>query len=359
MSFAGGVPSRLKLILSHEPGAHCRGAALMLRGLAAAARIFRVFGAARAVSGVGTTRAPEGFVMRYTGAGAIELCKRVYRKYTADAVAESAAAVSYYFLFSFFPFLLFVTALIAYLPLKTPVEHFLDRVRPLLPAQAMVLLDTHLRDLISRERPHLLTLGLLGSFWSASRGVDAVRRALNLAFGVEESRPLWKTEFVSWCLTLAGALLVLVAAAALIAGGGIGPWIAGKLGIRAGFVSVMHWLRWPVLGLTFMTTAGLAYRFLPDVKQRLGVIVPGAAAGALSWVLATWVFGRYVASFGHYEVTYGSLGGVVILLTWLYLSGFITLAGGELNALVGHGSAAGGSRRARNAWIELLSRWRP
>jgi len=306
-----------------------------------AAQVLRLFGPP------GGDRAPARpvlfwlLIMRYSRAGAIELCKRIYRKYTTDAVAGSSAAVSYYFLFSFFPFLLFVTALIAYLPLKTPVEHFLDRVRPVLPAQAMVLLDTHLRDLISRERPHLLTLGLLGSFWSASRGVDTARRALNVAYGVKESRPLWRTELVSWCTTFGGALLVLVAAAALIAGGGIGPWIAGKLGIRGGFVSAMHWLRWPVLGLTFMMATGLAYRFLPDVKQRLGFVVPGAAAGALSWVVATWVFGLYVAAFGHYEVTYGSLGGVIILLTWLYLSGFIALAGGELNAMVGHGRAAG------------------
>jgi membrane protein len=188
--------------------------------------------------------------------------------------------------------------------------------------------------LISRERPNLLTLGLLGSFWSASRGADAVRHALNLAHGVKESRPLWKTELLVWGATIAGALLVLVAASALIAGGGVGPWIAGKLGIRSGFVSVMRWLRWPVLGATFMAASGFAYRFLPDVKQRLGSIVPGAAAGALAWVLATWGFGMYVAAFGDYDVTYGSIGGVVILLTWLYLSGFITVAGGELNAVI-------------------------
>ena len=272
--------------------------------------------------------------MVHAARGSIELGKRIYRKYSTDAVSGSAAAVSYYFLFSFFPFLLFVTALIAYLPLATPVEHFLDRVRPVIPAQAMVLLDTHLRDLISRERPHLLTLGLLGSFWSASRGVDAVRHALNLAHGVEESRPIWKTELLAWGTTIAGALLVLVAASALIAGGGVGPWIAGKLGIQSGLVSVMRWLRWPVLGAAFMTATGLAYRFLPDVEQRLRFIAPGAAAGALAWVLATWGFGQYVAAFGHYDVTYGSLGGVVILLTWLYLSGFITVAGGELNAVV-------------------------
>ncbi len=272
--------------------------------------------------------------MVHTARAAIELGKRLFQRYSTHAVTSSAAAVSYYFLFSFFPFLLFVTALIAYVPLATPAEHFLDRVRPVMPAQAMVLLDTHLRDLISRERPHLLTLGLLGGFWSASRGADAVRHALNLAHGVQESRPLWKTELLVWGTTIAGALLLLVAASALIAGGGVGPWIAGKLGIRSGFVSVMHWLRWPVLGATFMTATGLAYRFLPDVEQRLRFIAPGAVAGALAWVLATWGFGKYVAAFGDYDVTYGSLGGVVILLTWLYLSGFITVAGGELNAII-------------------------
>jgi membrane protein len=138
------------------------------------------------------------FIMVPTTRGALELGKRLYRRYSTNAVASSAAAVSYYFLFSFFPFLLFVIALVAYLPLETPAKHFLDRVRPVLPAQAMVILDAQLRDLISRERPQLLTLGLLGGFWSASRGADAVRHALNLAYGVQESRPLWKTELLVW-----------------------------------------------------------------------------------------------------------------------------------------------------------------
>ena len=260
--------------------------------------------------------------------------KRLYRKYSHDDVSSSAAAVSYYLLFSFFPFLLFIVALCAYLPLEAPVDRLLDQVRPMVPAQAMALLDSHLRNLISRARPRLLTLALFGTFWSASRSVDGVRRALNLAYGVKESRPRWRTELVSWGMTLAGALLVLVAASALVAGGGVGPWIAGKLGIRSSFVSVMAWLRWPILGITFMTATGLAYRFLPDTKLRFSVIAPGAAFGALAWGLATWAFGLYVGAFGHYDVTYGSLGGVMILLTWLYVSGFVAIVGGELNAVL-------------------------
>jgi membrane protein len=269
---------------------------------------------------------------RSTGLG--DVGRRLYRRYSTDGVSDSAAAASYYFLFSLFPFLLFVAALSAYLPLKTPVEQFLVRVRPMVPREAMALLDAQLRDLISREHPRLLTFGLLGSFWSASRGVDAVRRALNLVHGVKESRPLWKTELVSLGTTLAGALLVMVAASAVVAGSGGGLWIAGRLGIRSGFLSAMPWLRWPVLGLIFMMTIGLAYWVLPDRQQRVRFIAPGAAVGASTWALATWGFGQYVAAFGDYHVTYGSLGGVMILLTWLYLSGFVTLCGGELNAVL-------------------------
>jgi len=139
---------------------------------------------------------------------------------------------------------------------------------------------------------------------------------------------------VVWGVTIAGAILVLVAASALVAGGGVGAWIAGRLGVRSAFLSVMAWLRWPVLGLCFMAAAGLAYRLLPHVRQRFRGVAPGAAVGAVAWVLATWGFGRYVAAFGSYDVTYGSLGGLMILLTWLYLSGFIAVTGGELNAVL-------------------------
>jgi membrane protein len=288
--------------------------------------------------------------------GVAELGGRLCHKYSLDAVGDSAAALSYYFIFSLFPFLLFVTALIAYLPLQTPMEHLVGRVRPMVPAQVMALVEKQLRELVTRERPQLLTFGLLGSFWSASRGVDALRRCLNLAHGIKESRPLWKTELVTWVITLSGALLLLVAAAVLVAGGGLGLTLAGKLGIRVGFLSLMRGLRWPVLGLTFMTAAGLAYRFLPDIKGSFRgsfrFIAPGAAVGGSLWVLATWGFGLYVAAFGTYHLTYGTLGGVMILLTWLYLSGFIMLAGGELNAALEHVSTttpktAGHQARAR------------
>lgn len=263
-----------------------------------------------------------------------EISRGLYRRYSTHAISGSAAELSYYFVFSLFPFLVFVAALVAYLPLEAPVRQSLERVRTMVPAPAMVLIEAPIRDLLSRQRPQILTFGLLGSFWSASRGVDAMRRALNLACGVRESRPWWKTELVCSGMTFAGGLGVLVAVTALVAGGGVGLWLANELGARWAFFSITRWLRWPMLGGIFMITTGLLYRFLPDVALPFRFVAPGAAVGTLAWILVTWTFGKYVGAFGHYDVTYGALGGVIVLLTWVYLAAFITIAGGELNAVL-------------------------
>lgn len=288
--------------------------------------------------------------MRLTGGGElgfVEFCKRLYREYEHDALSDTAAQLSYYFLFALFPFLFFVAALTAYLPLRGPMELLLARVRPMVPGEAMTLIDTHLRALVSQERPRLLTFSLLGSLWAASRGVDAVRRALNLAYDVTETRPWWKTELASLGMTIAGAFLVLAGVALLIAGGQVGYWLAARVGVQAEFVWVMSWLRWPLTAVMIMTVAALAYYYLPDVKQDFKFITPGSVLGTLLWLLATWGFGQYVSSIANYNVTYGSLGGVVVLLMWLYISGFIFLLGGEVNAILEHAAATGKAAGAR------------
>jgi membrane protein len=276
-----------------------------------------------------------------------ELCKRLYREYENDAVSDTAAQLSYYFLYALFPFLFFLATLTAYLPLRAPLDQLLARIRPIVPGQAMELVDTHLHALVSQARPRLLTFALLVSIWSASRGVDAVRRALNLAYDVKESRPFWKTDLVSIVMTLAGALLTLLAVAVLVAGGDVGFWAAAKLGVQSEFLWVMRWLRWPVTAFMVMTVAALTYYLLPDVEQEFKFITPGSVVGTLAWMVATWAFGRYVAAFGSYNVTYGSLGSVIVLLTWLYISGFIFLVGGEINAILEHASATGKAAGAR------------
>lgn len=277
----------------------------------------------------------------------VEFWRRLYAEYEKDAVSDTAAQLSYYLLFSLFPFLFFLLALAAYLPIGEAMDQMLFRMRLLVPGPAMALIDTNVRELQSQSRPKMLALALAGAIWSASRGVDAVRRALNLAYDVTESRPWWRTELASIATTLIGAGLMVVAAALLIVGGKVGLWTSDLLGVQSQFVWVMSWLRWPLTAFMVMGVAALAYYFLPDVEQEFKFITPGSVMGVLTWLGTTWGFGRYVSSFGNYNVTYGSLGGVIILMTWLYLSGFIFLIGGEVNAILEHASADGKSAGAR------------
>jgi membrane protein len=274
--------------------------------------------------------------------------KRLYEEYENDAVADSAAALSYYFVFALFPFLFFLTTLAAFVPyVRHSVDTILVRAHAILPEQAVGLVETHLRGLVEKPRPRLLGLGLLATLYSASRGVDALRKTLNLAYDVKESRKWWKTEAVAFGMTIGGAILMLIAVAALTAGGAAGFWLAEKVGFAKVYVFVWSWLRWPITAVVIMFAAALAYYVLPDVKQKFKFITPGSVIGTIVWLVATWGFSVYVANFGNYNVTYGSIGGVIVLLTWFYITGFIFLMGGEMNAIIEAAAPDGKASGAR------------
>ena len=265
---------------------------------------------------------------------AAEFFRRVYQAYDNDHVADSAAAVSYYFVFSLFPFLFFLATLTAYIPyVRNSVWAILARAQDIMPPQAMDLIDKHLGDLITRPRPRLLAIGLLMTLYSASRGVDAVRKALNLAYDVRESRPFWRTELLAVGATLGGATLIVVGITVLIAGGSGGLSLAHHLGITTEYVAVWGWLRWPVTIAAIVSCAALSYYFLPNLEHRFKFISPGSLMGTSAWLVATIAFARYAGHFGNYNVTYGSIGGVIALMTWFYISAFIFLMGGEVNAI--------------------------
>lgn len=276
-----------------------------------------------------------------------EFAKRLYHELVNDAVTDSAAQLSYYFLFSLFPFLFFLVTVAAYLPLETAVQDLLDRASYVMPHEALELIEGQLNAL-TETRPRLVTVGFLITLWTASRGVDALRRALNLAYDVAETRPYWKTQLISIGMTVLGGSLVVVAIAALIAGGNVGYLAAEKLHIESEFVTIWSWLRWPLTAVVVMFGVALAYYFLPDVEQEFRFITPGSVMGTLSWLGATWSFTWYTEQFGRYNVTYGSLAGVMVLLLWLYISGLIFIVGGEVNAILEHASPDGKQKGTRH-----------
>ena len=277
-----------------------------------------------------------------------DFLKKVYREYNHDNVSDTAAVLGYYFVYSLFPFLFFLATLAAYVPhVQVSMDTLLARAHALMPSMAMNIIEKNVRALVAHPRPHLLTVGLAGTLYSASRGVDAVRRALNLAYDVKESRPFWETELLAFGMTISCAALVLFGIAALIAGGDIGLWAAGKLDIARAYVVVWSWLRWPVTALLITSCAALVYYLLPDVEQEFKFITPGSVLGTLVWLLSTWGFSQYAGHFGSYNVTFGSIGGVVLLMTWFYLTAFIFIMGGEINAILEAASEEGKASGAR------------
>lgn len=273
--------------------------------------------------------------------------RRLWRAIEDHAVTDSASQLAYAFLFSLFPFLFFLVALTAYLPLRPAVDEGLSRLEQVMPPEAMGLLRARIDSLLGEQRPNVLGAGILFTLWTASRGVDALRRALNLAYDVKESRPFWRTQLGSIAVTLAASALIPAAFAMILLGGRAGSWLAAQIGIEQVFVFVWSWLRWPITSLVVMLAAAICFYFLPDVQQRWRYVTPGSVTSTVLWLLGTWGFTRYTESFGNYDATYGSIGAVVVLLTWLYLTALFIILGGEMNAVIEHAAPEGKAPGAR------------
>jgi len=276
-----------------------------------------------------------------------DLGRRLWRAFNDHALADTAAELSYYLIFSLFSLLFFLVTLAAYLPLKTSMAQVLKQLSRVAPAQAMHPIEQQLRELLNNPRPKLLTAGLLVSLWTASRSLDAFRKGLNLAYDVTESRPWWRTQLMAVTLTMGESILVLASFAGLALGGKVGSWLANRVGVEREFVALWGWLRWPATACIVMLAAALAYYLLPDVEQRFKYISPGSVTATVLWLLASYGFGEYVNHLANYSVTYGSVGTAVVLLTWMYLSGLVFLLGGEMNAAIEHASRDGKRAGAR------------
>lgn len=280
--------------------------------------------------------------MKVMGGGKIRLRDAAKRVYAGlDVIADYAAQVAYYLVFSLFPLLFFLTALAAYLPIGNSVNEAMDRLRPFLPGQAQSIVYSKLNSLFTETRPKLLTLGILVAIWSASRGAAAIGTALNHTYDVREKRPYWKVQLAAIGVTVAGALLGLLAITALVAGSSAGLWAAKHLGIASIYLMVVQWVRWPIMGALVMLASAVAYYFLPNVEQRFKYITPGSVIATIVWMVATWGFGVYVSRVPGYSASYGSIGGAIILLTWLYISAAVFLLGGRINAVLEAASREG------------------
>ena len=270
-----------------------------------------------------------------------ELLKRTLKETNEDDCLGLAAQLAYYFFLALFPAILFLLALASFFPLTNFIDQAVAALRPFAPAEVLNFLEEQLRRLSNANSGGILTLGILGAIWSSSAAVVAIIGSLNRAYDIDEGRPWWKVRLTAIGLTLALAATILVAFSLIV----VGPTVAEHLAASFGFGAVFEWtwkiLQWPLAFFLVSTAVGLVYYFAPDAEQDWVWITPGAILGTLLWVIVSLAFKVYVANFADYNATYGAVGGVIVLLLWLYLSGLAILVGAEMNAEIEHASPHG------------------
>jgi membrane protein len=263
-------------------------------------------------------------------------CKRVIVKVASDVsqnhIFSVAAALSYYFLLALFPALIVFTTLVGYLPIPHLFNTIVEAMAHVVPPQSMGLVRRVVSDVTSRNHAALLSFGLLGALWTCSSAFATMIEALNVAYDVPETRPMWKTRLLTLELTLLVGLLVPVAVAFLVVGPHFGKFLALHLGLSRTFA-----VFWPIMQhvvaaiLMVLAVEGL-YFLAPNLKHTFSASLPGAVFAVVGWIALSDGLGFYFQKFEHLNKTYGVLGGGIALLVWLYWSGFIILVGAELNA---------------------------
>ena len=267
-----------------------------------------------------------------------QVCRRVLRRVLDHECAQVAGEVAFDFAFSIFPGALFTASLIGLLGI-TPefVSESLDVLGILIPTVVRHLVDENIRHLVAASSQQLLTPGFLGAVWAASSAISATMKALNRAYGIDETRSFWKRRVLSVGLLFGIGSAMIVSFILLI----LGNWIEQHLLIRLGLERLLPTLvalfKWPIGFLSAVVVAALLYRIAPNIKPKLRQVIAGAALFAVLWSLLALGFGYYVSNFSYYNKVYGILGVFIIVQFWIYLTALILLVGGELNAELARG----------------------
>jgi membrane protein len=268
-----------------------------------------------------------------------ELFKRTAKETWDDDCFGLAAQLAYYFILALFPALLFLLALASFFPIASVTDEVMRGLSNVAPPDVVRLIAEQMHRISESDHGGLLTLGILGALWSSSSALVGLIGALNTAYDIPEGRAWWKVRLLAMGLTIALAIFILISSTLVIAG----PEIAGKLantfGLGAAFTWAWNILQWPFALMLVITALALVYYYGPDIRQDWVWFSPGAALATLLWLGISLGFRGYLQLAADYDAAYGTIGGVIVLLLWLYLSGFAILVGAEMNSEIDHASS--------------------
>lgn len=260
--------------------------------------------------------------------------KRTISEFSADNLTDYAAALTYYGIVALFPALIALVSILGLVG-QSATKPLLDNLGGFAPGPAHQILQNAL-DGLTQSRGGagiLLVVGLGGALWSASGYIGAFIRASNIIWDVEEGRPIWRTLPLRLVITVTMIVLLAISAIAVVVTGPLADRVGKLLGVGSTFVTVWDVAKWPVLVVVVSFMFSILYYASPNVRQPgFRWVTPGGVLAVISWIVVSVAFGIYVANFGSYNKTYGSLGAIIIFLVWLWLSNVAILLGAELNA---------------------------
>ncbi len=277
--------------------------------------------------------APEGPTKLGTG-GWRGVLKRSAKGFSADNLTDRAAALTYYGIQAIFPAILALVSILGLIG-QSATQPLIQNLSKVAPGPAQKIFSNAIHNLQhSRGAAGVLVIvGIAIALWSASGYVGAFMRASNAIYGVEEGRPFWMKRPIQIAVTLVLVLLLAASAIAVVLTGGLATQVGNVLGVGSSAVTVWDIAKWPVLLLVVAIMFSILYWTAPNVRmQGFRWITPGGIVAVVLWIIASLAFGLYVANFSHYNKTYGSLGGIIAFLVWLWISNVAVLFGAELNA---------------------------
>lgn len=268
------------------------------------------------------------------------LLKRTAKETVTDNCFGLAAQLAYYFFLSVFPALLVVVALTSVFP-RNLLDQILAWFGSFTPPDVLQIVRAQIQLITKSGHTGLLTFGVLGALWSSSSAMNATIDTLNRAYGIKEARPWWKVQSLAIVLTIIMSLFALVAFTLVVAGPEMAETIAAHHGLGPAFAWTWKIVQWPFVFLLISEGFAFVYYLAPDAEQRWPWILPGAHLATALWLLLSLGFRFYVIHFGQFNQMYGTIGGVIVMLLWFYLSGLVLLVGAEFNSEIEHASPYG------------------
>jgi membrane protein len=272
--------------------------------------------------------------------GAKSIARRILDGIKKNDVSGLAAEMAYRFLFAVFPFGLFVAALGAFvatsLRIDNPAEQIVGGLGDNLPPAVADALRPELERLLNSARADLLSIGAIAALWAATGGTNALVKGMHRAYDVPEQRPFLLRYAVAVGLTLLAAVGVIASFVTIVGGAMLTQEIAERVGLGDQVYAAVQLMRWPAVFVVLTAAVAILYRYAPSVVVPWRWILVGAAAFTVGWIVATAGLGFYAANVADYGATYGSLGAVIVLMLWFYVTAALLLVGAELSAAIAH-----------------------